>query len=172
MGRTLKYLYTICFCDLKNYNKIKNYKKVINSKINDKTVSSKIMIVTIVTIVNGASLDQWGWNVVCVHSLTYYGACIFILDVDLPEQPALIVLIHDAWWKKSFINKISKTTADILECTCQNKRRRNLRVTSCWNLITVWEESLVTKYLLLPLTFTVVYSLQQKQLFGISFKTV
>lgn len=33
---------------------------------------------------------------VCVHSLTYYGACIFILDVDLPEQPALIVLIHDA----------------------------------------------------------------------------
>lgn len=27
---------------------------------------------------------------------TYYGACVLILDVDLPEQPALIVLIHDA----------------------------------------------------------------------------
>lgn len=27
---------------------------------------------------------------------TYYGACILILNVDLPEQPALIVLIHDA----------------------------------------------------------------------------
>lgn len=32
---------------------------------------------------------------VCVL-FTYYGACILILDVDLPEQPALIVLIHDA----------------------------------------------------------------------------
>lgn len=27
---------------------------------------------------------------------TYYWACILILNVDLPEQPALIVLIHDA----------------------------------------------------------------------------
>lgn len=74
--------------------------------------------------------------------------------------------------KKSFINKISKPTADISEYACQNKRCRNLRVTSCWNVITVWEESLVTKYLLLQLTFTVVYSLQWKQLFGISFKTI
>lgn len=31
-----------------------------------------------------------------VYCFTYDGACIFILDVDLPEQPALIVLIHGA----------------------------------------------------------------------------
>lgn len=35
-----------------------------------------------------------------VHCFTYYGAGIFILDVDLPEQSALIVLIHGAWGKK------------------------------------------------------------------------
>lgn len=46
---------------------------------------------------------------VCVHSFTYYGACIFILDVDLPEQPALIVLIHDAWWKKKIHQQNFKT---------------------------------------------------------------
>lgn len=28
---------------------------------------------------------------------TYYRACVLILNIDLPEQPALIVLIHDAW---------------------------------------------------------------------------
>lgn len=33
---------------------------------------------------------------VCVL-FTYYGACVLVLDIDLPEQPALIVLIHGAW---------------------------------------------------------------------------
>ena len=33
---------------------------------------------------------------VCVL-FTYYGACVLILDINLPEQPALIVLIHGAW---------------------------------------------------------------------------
>lgn len=32
----------------------------------------------------------------CVSS-TYYRACILILNVYLPEQSALVVLIHDAW---------------------------------------------------------------------------
>lgn len=46
---------------------------------------------------------------VCVL-FTYYGACILILDIDLPEQPALIVLIHGAWKQdKRLMNTIMKT---------------------------------------------------------------
>lgn len=39
-------------------------------------------------------------TILSVYRFTHDGACIFILDVDLPEQPALIVLIHDAWGKQ------------------------------------------------------------------------
>lgn len=36
-------------------------------------------------------------NMQVCASFTYYGACVFILNVYLPEQSALVVLIHDAW---------------------------------------------------------------------------